>query len=159
MICPCLCVCCHSQRMTTGLCFDQWRSGSVHKRVYHTDSQLSYASIHLCACCSGWCFWWQMRGGSHRACRDAANNLQSLSTGKPRLTGLKRCIHTVQTLSGSLFIHLHTSNAHHTHSAAFSSHLATGLQCWDQFQSKWRDRTNFKDEKTYIWCHTSIKKM
>lgn len=62
------------------MCFDQCRSRSVGKAsIPLTFScwfrpQFSCGLVYMCV-------WWQMRGGSHWAHRDRADNLQSLSSG------------------------------------------------------------------------------
>lgn len=91
----------------TVMCFDQCHSGSVDRPAYHRrlPAGLRY---HLYVCvCTCVCVWWQMRGGSHRARRDGADNLESLSLREAEPdVGTATCT----TLS--------------RHSVGFSSHLS-----------------------------------
>ena len=122
----------------TVMCFDQCHSGSVDRPAYHRRLPAGsrhhlYVCVRTCVC-----VWWQMRGGSHRARRDGADNLESLSlreaepdVGSATCTTLSR--HSVGFSShlsalsdeNTCITHTHT----HTHMLSiflvgFRSHLA-----------------------------------
>lgn len=70
----------------TVMCFDQCHSGSADRPAYHRRLPTGFC-YHLYVCmCTCVCVWWQMRGGSHRARKDRADNLESLSSGRLSLT-------------------------------------------------------------------------
>lgn len=129
------------------MCFDQCHSGSLDRPAYHRrlPAGLRYdLFVWVCTCvCLCVCVWWQMMGEFHRACRDGADNLYSLSSGRLRLTWtLLHVTHThcPDTLWDSLVIYLHSQmqiHTQHTHAhtvckpdgvlKSFSSNLRESL--------------------------------
>lgn len=93
----------------TVMCFDQCHSGSADRPSYHRRLPAGLrCRLYVCVCTCV-CVWWQMRGGSHRARRDGADNLESLSSWRLSLTwALQRLphAHRPDTRWDSLVIYL-----------------------------------------------------
>lgn len=99
--------------------------------LYATDISLlvqtsvfGQASVHMCV-------WWQMRGGSHRAHRDGADNLRSLSSGRSGLIwAWQRVPHTLSTYSVGFFqSFIYTLRRKYIHSP--QTQPSVYAACWD----------------------------